>query len=76
MTGLLAGWKDGEREGEREKEREAGQTSLYRWVEVSWMNGWMGGWMEKVREKEAEQTLLHECVARWMDGPTNETVHK
>lgn len=41
-----------------------------------WMVSWMNGWMEKVREKEAEQTLLHECMDRWMDGQTNETVHK
>ena len=40
------------------------------------MDGWMDGWIEKVREKEAGQTLLHECVDRWMDGQTNGTVHK
>ena len=59
----------------RERKTEAGQTSIYGWM-VSWMNVWMGGWMEKVREKEAGQTLLHECVDRWMDGQTGETGHQ
>lgn len=42
-----------------------------------WRGGWLDGWMDGGSERErGMQTFTHECMDRWMDGQTNETIHK